>query len=60
MTPPQIELKVGQTEVPELVFMNQLKPGMYLVKVDSETLKPMPNVKFKISQVGGTFSKEYT
>ena len=43
-TPQQIELKVGQTDVPELVFINQLKPGMYLVKVDSETLKPMPNV----------------
>ncbi|RKJ48739.1 hypothetical protein D7X33_33335, partial [Butyricicoccus sp. 1XD8-22] len=39
-TPQQIELKAGQDEVPELVFLNQLKPGMYLVKVDSETLKP--------------------
>ena len=34
-TPQQIELKVGQTEIPELVFLNQMKPGMYLVKVDS-------------------------
>ena len=58
-TPQQIELKAGQDEVPELVFLNQLKPGMYLVKVDSETLKPLPNVKFLISQVGGTFSKEF-
>ncbi len=58
-TPQQIELKVGQTTVPELVFLNQMKPGMYLVKLDSESLKPMPNVKFLILQVGGTFSKEF-
>ncbi len=49
-TPQQIELKVGQTEIPELVFLNQMKPGMYLVKVDSETLKPLPNVKLVLLQ----------
>lgn len=58
-TPQQIELTTGGDTVPTLVFFNTLKPGIHLVKVDSETLKPLPNATYRVSKVGGTFSKEY-
>ena len=57
-SPQQIELKAGQSA--QLVFLNDLKPGMRIVKLDSETLKPLAGVIFKISQVGGTYSQEFT
>ena len=41
-TPQQIELKEGQQETQTLVFFNQLKPGIHLVKVDSQTMKSLP------------------
>ena len=59
-SPQQIELKAGNTETATLIFFNSMKPGIHLVKVDSETMKPLPNATYLISQVGGTFSKEYT
>ena len=59
-TPQSVELKAGQTEPVSLVFFNDLKPGIHLVKVDSKTLKPLANAVFRISKVGGTFTKEYT
>ena len=59
-TPQQIEIKSGQTETPTLVFFNQLKPGIHLVKIDSETFEPLVNAKFLIKHIGGTFQKEYT
>ena len=58
-TPQSIELVAGQTNEAVLIFFNSLKPGIHLVKVDSETLKPLPNATYLISKVGGTFSKEY-
>lgn len=58
-TPQQIELKAGQTEIATLVFFNSLKPGIHLVKVDTVTMKPLPNATYLISQVGGSFSKEF-
>lgn len=58
-TPQQIELTVGRDTTPTLVFFNALKPGIHLVKVDSETLAPLPNATYRISKVGGSFSKEY-
>ena len=58
-TPQQIELTTGGDTVPTLVFFNTLKPGIHLVKVDSETLKPLPNATYRISKVGGSFSREY-
>ncbi len=58
-TPQQIELKAGATSTYSVVFLNYLKPGMHLVKLDSQTMKPLPNVRFRISQVGGDFSKEF-
>lgn len=58
-TPQQIELEAGQTEYATLVFFNSLKPGMHLVKVDSETMTPLANATYLISQVGGSYSKEF-
>ncbi len=58
-TPQQIELTAGDG-IKTLVFFNALKPGMHILKVDSETMRPLPNARFRIEQVGGSFSKEYT
>ena len=58
-TPQQVELVAGEG-VKQLVFVNDPKPGMHLVKLDSETMKPLAGAKFRISKVGGDFSKEYT
>lgn len=55
-----IEIEAGQGYISELYFFNLVKPGMSLVKIDSETYEPLPGAKFKISQVGGSFSSEYT
>ena len=48
-TPQQIELKAGETQTRELVFFNSLKPGIHLVKVDSITMRSLPNVPMLIS-----------
>ena len=58
-TPQQIELE-GSDGILELIFFNDQKPGIHLVKLDSTTLEPLPNARFRIELVGGTFSKEYT
>jgi len=59
-TPQQIEIKAGQKEIPTLIFFNQLKPGIHLVKIDSETFAPLVNAKFLIKHIGGSYEKEYT
>ena len=56
--PQQIELSGGDG-ILQLIFMNDEKPGIHLLKLDSTTLETQPNAKFRIEQVGGTFSKEY-
>ena len=57
-TPQQIELEPGDT-VKTLVFFNQTKPGIWLVKVDSSDLsKPIANAKFEIRAVDGSFGPE--
>ena len=58
-TPQEIELKAGDG-IRELVFFNSLKPGMHLVKVDSITMKPLPNVRFEFKLVGGSYRQEFT
>ena len=60
-TPQQIELHAGDG-VRQLLFYNDEKPGMHLIKVDSENLnKVIPNVKFSIRGVDVTFGpKEFT
>lgn len=57
-TPQQIELKAGQQETQTLVFLNQLKPGIHLVKLDSQTLQSIPNVRFEFKLVGGSYRQE--
>ena len=59
-TPQQIELKAGDTQTRELVFFNSLKPGIHLVKVDSITMKSLPNVRFEFKMVGGSYRQEFT
>ena len=56
--PQQIELE-GSDGILELIFFNDQKPGIHLVKLDSTNLEPLPNARFRIEHVGGTFSKEY-
>ena len=56
--PQQIELE-GSDGILELIFFNDQKPGIHLVKLDSTSLEPQPNARFRIEHVGGTFSKEY-
>ena len=57
-TPQEIELEADQTGT--LVFLNYLKPGIRFTKLDSRTMAPLANARFRISQVGGNFSQEYT
>lgn len=57
-TPQQIELTAGGG-IKTLTFFNTVKPGIHIIKVDSRTMEPLANVQFRISLVGGTFSKEY-
>jgi len=59
-TPQQVELKAGQTETQTLVFFNQLKPGIHLLKVDSQTMQTLPNVRFEFKLVGGSYKQEFT
>lgn len=59
-TPQSIEIKKDSGENAVLVFLNDQKPYMRLVKLDSETMDPLPNAVFKFKKVGGTFEKEYT
>lgn len=55
-TPQQIELKAGQTATQELVFFNDLRPGIHLIKVDSADLsKPIVNAKFRLEAVDGSW-----
>lgn len=42
------------------MFFNDLKPGIHILKVDSETLKPLPNAVFRVESIGGSFSKEFS
>ena len=58
-TPQSIEIKEDSLDSAILVFLNDQKPYMRLVKLDSQTMKPLVNAVFKFKQVGGTFEKEY-
>ena len=57
-TPQQIELEGGDG-IMQLIFYNDQKPGIHLVKLDSTTLEPLPNARFRIEHIGGTYAKEY-
>ena len=59
-TPQEIELEAGDG-IRELAFFNDLKPGIWLVKVDSSDLsKPIANAKFRFEAVDGSWSQELT
>lgn len=58
-SPQEIEIKAGEERIYELVFFNAQKPGISLIKVDKDTMQPLANAKFKITQIGGSFSQEY-
>ena len=54
-TPQQVELHAGDG-IKELVFFNDLKPGMHLIKVDSSDLsKPIANARFRFEAVDGSW-----
>lgn len=50
--PQEIELKAGDG-IKQLVFFNDRKPGIHLIKVDSVTMEAIPNVRFEFKLVGG-------
>lgn len=61
-TPPQeVELSAGDG-IKELLFFNDVKPGLRLVKVDStDPSKVIPNAVFEIKSVAGDYGpKEFT
>ena len=57
-TPQEIELHTGDG-ILQLVFFNNRKPGIHLIKVDSADLsKPIANAKFRIEAVNGSWGPE--
>ncbi|MBQ9421217.1 MAG: Cys-Gln thioester bond-forming surface protein, partial [Lachnospiraceae bacterium] len=60
-TPQNVELKAGEG-IRDLTFFNDVKPGMRLVKIDSQDpSKVIPGAVFEVKSVDGSFGpKEYT
>ena len=60
-TPQEVELSAGDG-IKELLFFNDVKPGMRLIKVDStDPSKVIPNAVFEIKSVAGDYGpKEFT
>ena len=60
-TPQEVELSAGDG-IKELLFLNDVKPGLRLVKVDStDPSKVIPNAVFEIKSVAGDYGpKEFT
>lgn len=60
-TPQEVELQAGDG-IKELMFFNDTKPGLKLIKVDSEDpSKVIPNAVFEITSVEGTYGpQEFT
>ena len=60
-TPQEVELQAGDG-IKELMFFNDTKPGLKLIKVDSEDpSKVIPNAVFEIKSVEGTYGpQEFT
>lgn len=57
-TPQEVELKAGDG-IKELVFFNDMKPGLKLIKVDSaDPSKVIPNAVFEIKSVAGDYGPE--
>ena len=54
-TPREVELHAGDG-IKELLFFNDMKPGLRLIKVDSDDpSKVIPNAVFEIKSVEGTY-----
>lgn len=60
-TPQEVELAAGDG-IKELLFFNDVKPGLRLVKVDStDPSRVIPNAVFEIKSVDGSYGpKEFT
>lgn len=57
-TPQEVELHAGDG-IKELLFFNDVKPGLRLVKVDSDDpSKAIPNAVFEIESVEGTYGPQ--
>lgn len=57
-TPQEVELTAGDG-IRELLFFNDMKPGLHLVKVDSTCPnKVIPNAVFEIKSVAGDYGPE--
>ena len=57
-TPQEVELHTGDG-IKELMFFNDVKPGLRLVKVDSDDpSKAIPNAVFEIESVEGTYGPQ--
>ena len=57
-TPQEVELHAGDG-IKELLFFNDVKPGLRLVKVDSDDpSKVIPNAVFEIKSVEGTYGPQ--
>lgn len=57
-TPQEVELKAGDG-IKDLLFFNDVKPGLRLVKVDAEDpSKVIPNAVFEIKSVEGTYGPQ--
>lgn len=57
-TPQEIKLEAGMQDY-AVVFLNYVKPGIHMVKLDTQTMTPLANARFRVSQVGGGYSKEF-
>jgi hypothetical protein len=54
-----IELSPGDG-IKTLVFLNDSKSGIKLIKLDSGSLNPLPNARFRIRQIsGGSYNQEH-
>lgn len=60
-TPQEVELQAGDG-IKELMFFNDVKPGLRLIKVDAEDpSRVIPNAVFEIKSVEGTYGpQEFT
>lgn len=59
-TPQQIEIDENSRDTAILVFLNDQKPYIRLVKLDSTTLKPLEGAVFEIKRADGSYTKEFT
>lgn len=57
-TPQEVDLRAGDG-IKELMFFNDMKPGLKLIKVDSDDpSKVIPNAVFEIKSVEGTYGPQ--